>query len=81
MARKPAAAGNTRAKGRSKKKPTFTLKSGTETLLTTQFEQIARQIAVTFFSDVKSVSLYSNSERRVVARWNYGHRQPLRGSK
>lgn len=73
--------GNQHAKGRNRKAPTFTLKSGTETLLTTKFERIARAVAESYFADVKSVALYDNTQRRVVARWNYGHRQPLRGQK
>jgi hypothetical protein len=72
--------GNTRAKGRAKKAPTYTLRAEGRTLLTTPFERIARAAAVQFFADVKSVSMYDNAARKVVARWNYGHLQPPRGA-
>ena len=64
-----------------KKKPTFTLRSSGETLLTSQFENVCRRAAVEFFNDIKTVSLIDNQRRETIARWNYGYPQEVRTRK
>ena len=71
----------TKRKRSVKRSATFTLRSDNKSLLTTPFEHLARTIAETHFANVKSVSLFDNEKRKTVARWNYGHRQPLRNRK
>lgn len=67
--------GNKRAKGRAKKRPTWTVKDGGKVVATTPDQRCAEWIAAHYLAGCRSVSIYDNEARKVVGHWIYGHRQ------
>jgi len=75
---KPAAkprAGNQNAKGRSAKRPTFSVVVDGTVEATTPIAALALDIGAQYFADRKSVIVRDNSARRTMERFIYGHRQ------
>jgi len=60
---------------RTAKRKTFTLRNTSKTFLTTAHRDIAEHVAKCLLYNQKSVSMIDNATGRVVARWNYGHRE------
>jgi hypothetical protein len=57
------------------KKVTYSLRCKGETLLNTQFKNVAIGCAVDYFADMRSVSMIDNSTGRTVQHFIYGRAQ------
>ena len=67
--------GNSHAKGRAKKRPTFTVKVKTTAYATTPDRRLAQWIATSYLSEERSVTIYDNAGRKSVAHFIYGREQ------
>lgn len=67
--------GNTNAKGRAPKRPTYSVRIKGKSQCTTPYLPLAMSVAQTYFADQRSVNVYDNANRKTVALFIYGHRQ------
>lgn len=65
---------STSRKGKTKRE-SYTLRATGKTLLTTPFRHIAEQAAVTFFAELRSVSMIENKTTKTLQHWIYGRPQ------